>query len=156
MLKYVNYDIVFQEIPDEVTLAIYISNCPNRCVGCHSALLRDDIGEVLDTTALSRIVQMYEDAITCICFMGGDSEPHEVCRLASYINSIYGEKYSLAWYSGNSLIPECFDTGYFRYLKLGPYIERLGGLKSRKTNQKFYKLNKEEGTLEDITYIFWK
>ena len=30
MLKYVNTGIVFQEIPDEVTLAINISNCP-----CH-------------------------------------------------------------------------------------------------------------------------
>ena len=30
MLKYANYDIVFQEVPDEVTLAINISNCPNH------------------------------------------------------------------------------------------------------------------------------
>ena len=36
MLKYANFDIVFQEVPDEVTLAINISNCPNQCVGCHS------------------------------------------------------------------------------------------------------------------------
>ena len=36
MLKYAGYDIVFQEIPDEVTLAISLTNCPNRCPGCHS------------------------------------------------------------------------------------------------------------------------
>ena len=47
MLKYYNYDIVFQEYPDEVTLAINLTLCPNRCVGCHSAFLRDDIGEEL-------------------------------------------------------------------------------------------------------------
>ena len=40
MLKYYNYDIVFQEYPDEVTLAINLTMCPNRCVGCHSAYLR--------------------------------------------------------------------------------------------------------------------
>ena len=47
MLKYVNYDIVFQEFPDEVTLAINLSLCPNGCPGCHSAYLKDDIGEEL-------------------------------------------------------------------------------------------------------------
>ena len=36
MLKYANFDIVFQEVPEEVTLAINISNCPNQCPGCHS------------------------------------------------------------------------------------------------------------------------
>ncbi len=35
MLKYVNYDIVFQEFPDEVTLAINLSSCPNGSPGCH-------------------------------------------------------------------------------------------------------------------------
>ena len=37
MLKYVNTGIVFQEIPDEVTLAINISGCPCHCPGCHFA-----------------------------------------------------------------------------------------------------------------------
>ena len=32
MLKYANFDIVFQEVPDEVTLAINISNCPRIAV----------------------------------------------------------------------------------------------------------------------------
>ena len=36
MLKYANFDVVFQEVPDEVTLAINITNCPNQCPGCHS------------------------------------------------------------------------------------------------------------------------
>ena len=44
MLKYVNTDIVFQEIPDEVTLAVNISNCPCRCPGCHSEYLWEDVG----------------------------------------------------------------------------------------------------------------
>lgn len=33
MLKYAGYDIVFQEIPDEVTLALNLSGCPNGCPG---------------------------------------------------------------------------------------------------------------------------
>ena len=47
MLKYYNYDIVFQEIPDEVTLAVNLTNCPHRCIGCHSPHLRHNIGEPL-------------------------------------------------------------------------------------------------------------
>ena len=29
MVRYHNFDIVFAEIPDETTLAINITNCPN-------------------------------------------------------------------------------------------------------------------------------
>ena len=36
MLKYVDSQITFREIPDEITLCINISNCPFRCKGCHS------------------------------------------------------------------------------------------------------------------------
>ena len=67
MLKYVNTDIVFQEIPDEVTLAINISNCPRRCPGCHSKYLWDDIGEPLTMHAIDGFVKRYGRDITCIC-----------------------------------------------------------------------------------------
>ena len=46
MLKYVNTGIVFQEIPDEVTLAINISNCPCRCPGCHSRYLPKGVNQL--------------------------------------------------------------------------------------------------------------
>lgn len=42
MVRYHNFDIVFAEIPDETTLAINITNCPNRCPGCHSPHLQRD------------------------------------------------------------------------------------------------------------------
>lgn len=44
MLTYVNHDIVFQEFPDEVTLAINLSRCPPRCPGCHRPYLKQDAG----------------------------------------------------------------------------------------------------------------
>lgn len=155
MLKYVDYDIVFQEIPDEVTLAIYISNCPNRCVGCHSAFLRNNIGKVLNENELDHLIYRYGDSVTCICFMGGDSDVFEVCKLALHISQAYGNKYSVAWYSGKSDIPGYVDIGLFKYVKLGPYVECLGGLRSRSTNQRLYKLN-SEGDFEDITDAFWE
>ena len=45
MLKCYSYDIVCQEIPDEISLAVNISCCPNRCPGCHSPWLWEDAGE---------------------------------------------------------------------------------------------------------------
>ena len=82
MLRYADYDIVFQEIPDEVTLAINLSNCPNHCKGCHSAYLMEDVGEPLTEESLSTLLGKYGKAITCVCFMGGDASPAEVEQLA--------------------------------------------------------------------------
>lgn len=75
MLKYAGYDIVFQEIPDEVTLALNLSGCPNGCPGCHSPHLQRDEGEALTPGALERLLERYGREITCVCFMGGDAAP---------------------------------------------------------------------------------
>lgn len=64
MLRYVDYDIVFQEIPDEVTLAINLSNCPNRCKGCHSPHLLENVGESLTEESLGHLLQKYGKAVT--------------------------------------------------------------------------------------------
>ena len=89
MLKYVNTDVVFQEIPDEVSLAINISGCPCRCPGCHSHYLWEDIGLPLDTDAVDDFVGHLSADITCIAFMGGDSDPMGVNLLAQYIHVVF-------------------------------------------------------------------
>lgn len=73
MLKYVNHDIVFQEFPDEVTLAINLSLCPNGCPGCHSAYLQGNVGDELTEERLRAILDNYIGEITCVGFMGGDT-----------------------------------------------------------------------------------
>lgn len=154
MLKYYNYDIVFQEIPNEVTLAINLSNCPNHCKGCHSPWLAKDIGEPLTKTAIIHLLNQYGNSITCVCLMGGDAEPKEVEQLGRVIRD---EKSQLkvGWYSGKEKVPECVNSKVFQYIKLGGYIESLGGLRSKTTNQRLYKI-KENGEKEDLTYTFWK
>ena len=77
MVRYHNFDIVFAEIPDETTLAINITNCPNRCPGCHSPHLQRDGGERLDAETLQRLLDRYGRSVTCVCFMGGDAAPPE-------------------------------------------------------------------------------
>lgn len=154
MLKYVNTGIVFQEIPDEVTLAINISNCPCRCPGCHSHYLWEDIGLPLDADAIDAFVQKYGDDITCIAFMGGDAEPKAVNQLAQYIHEAHPE-FKVAWYSGRIRISGAIKKTDFDYIKIGPFIKHLGPLKSPTTNQRLYRLI-DDGTFEDITSRFWK
>jgi len=154
MLKVASFDIVFQEIPGEVTLALNLSNCPCHCPGCHSSHLAQDIGEVLDEALMDGLLARYGSMITCVAFMGGDADPEEVARWAEYIKGLQVTGYELrtAWYSGRMNMPS--DEKAFDYVKLGPYIESLGGLKSPTTNQRFYK--REDDTWIDITSVFQK
>ncbi len=138
MLKYIDYDIVFSEVPDEVTLAINITQCPNNCIGCHSPHLREDIGNNLYISDLNRIISGYKPHITCICFMGGDKDPYYIQELASYIKQNYNIK--TAWYSGKPTLPKDFNLALFNFIKLGEYIEANGGLRSYNSNQRFYKI----------------
>ncbi len=154
MLKYVNTGVVFQEIPDEVTLAVNISGCPCRCPGCHSHYLWEDIGLILNTDAIDDFVNSYGTNITCIAFMGGDGDPVGVNMLAQYIHENYPE-YKVAWYSGRLRIPGNVCKTDFDYIKVGPYIRHLGPLNSPTTNQRLYKQS-HDGTFMDITARFWR
>ena len=137
MLKYVNTGIVFQEIPDEVTLAINISNCPCHCPGCHSKYLWEDIGTPLTTMELHQMIKQYGEDITCIAFMGGDADPIYVNALARYVHREHPE-YKVAWYSGRQRVPRTVRKSDFDYIKVGPYIAHLGCLKDCTTNQRLY------------------
>ena len=154
MLKYVNTGIVFQEIPDEVTLAINISGCPCHCPGCHSHYLWEDIGLPLDTGAVDEFVAKFGDDITCIAMMGGDADPKGVNQLAQYVHEEYPQL-KVAWYSGRIRIPSTVSKTDFDYIKVGPYIRHLGPLSKPTTNQRLYKQD-DDGTFTDITYRFWK
>jgi len=154
MLKYVNTGVVFQEIPDEVTLAINISNCPCHCPGCHSRYLWDDIGLPLDTNAIDAFAKKYGNDITCIAFMGGDADPKGVNILAQYIHEEY-PMLKVAWYSGRLRIPHNVTKSDFNYIKIGPYIRHLGPLSSPTTNQRFYKQT-DNDEFVDITSRFWR
>jgi anaerobic ribonucleoside-triphosphate reductase activating protein len=154
MLRFVDYDIVFQEVPDEVTLAINLSNCPNRCKGCHTPYLMENVGTILDRNSLDVLLDKYGEAITCVCFMGGDASPKEVEELAGYVHGKSGGRLKTGWYSGRPALSQDCLIEHFDYIKLGPYIESLGGLGSVTTNQRFYRV--DNGTMIDVTGGFQK
>lgn len=149
MVKFYNDMVVFEEVPDEIALAINITNCPCRCDGCHSKFLWEDTGLYLSTIGLDDLIR-HNDGITCVCFMGGDQEPEEINNLAKYVKEKHGLK--TGWYSGRDVISEKIDIKNFDFIKIGHYDKKLGGLNKEGTNQIFYKVN--DNVLEDITYKF--
>lgn len=83
--------------------------------------------------------------------MGGDADPSEIQRLSLWIKEEYPHL-KTAWYSGRESVPEDFDLKCLDYIKLGPYIEALGGLKSPVTNQALYQV-RSDGSLEKTNII---
>ena len=151
MLKYVDTLVSFQEVPDEISLCINISNCPCHCEGCHSPYLAEDIGTELTWNELEKLIKN-NIGISCVCFMGGDSCPDYIEQLALFIKYQSWYPLKVAWYSGKSSIPNDLDISLFNYIKVGPYIPKLGGLDKETTNQIMYKV--DNGNLIDITYRF--
>jgi anaerobic ribonucleoside-triphosphate reductase activating protein len=148
-MKVASFDVVFQEIPGEVTLALNLSGCPCHCPGCHSPHLWEDTGEELNEELLDDLTGRYKGLITCVAFMGGDQNPAYVAQMAEHVHN---SQLKTAWYSGRVKMPGMDSP--FDYVKIGPYIEALGGLKSEKTNQRLYKRVGEEW--EDVTSSFWR
>lgn len=136
MLKYLNTAVTFREIPDEVSLCINITNCPNHCSGCHSLELWEDKGTILTEDTIDGLIEQ-NFGISCVCLMGGDQEPALILKLGKVIRQ---NGLKAAWYSGkeNLAITEMLEV--FNYIKLGRFVEMLGGLDSPNTNQRLYKI----------------
>ena len=161
MIKYVDTLISFSEVPDEISLCINISNCPCKCEGCHSSYLAEDIGDLLTVFELTKLIRKNK-GITCVAFLGGDSNPKYINSLAIWVETTFPEL-KVAWYSGRQEISDKIDLQYFNYVKVGPYIKDRGPLTDRNTNQKMYKVipfvdcnGQWYAQLTDITFKFWK
>ena len=159
MLKYLNTQVTFAEVPDEITLCINITGCKNGCKNCHSPYLAEDIGTELTFSEVKRLIKN-NSGISCIAFMGGDIEPKRVDALASFVTNHLQLK--AAWYSGRQELSKDIELRNFDYIKLGPYIEERGPLSSRTTNQRLYRVEPFDDVvpgdycLIDITDKFWK
>lgn len=150
MIKYYDKAIVMQEIPDEISLALNITNCPHRCHNCHSPYLREDVGTKLTLEELDKLLtDKINRNVTCILFMGGDASHKDIIHLTNFIHNNYN--YKVAMYSGDDVIDyellSCLD-----YYKYGSYQEDKGPLTSPTTNQVLLKI--EKGEIKDITKKF--
>lgn len=143
--------VVFEEIPNEISLAINITNCPCKCPSCHSKFLWADTGTPLNEKEIFKLIEK-NDGITCVCFMGGDADPSYV----NYLAKIVKEKTDLkvGWYSGRDEISDEIELRWFDYIKIGRYDDEFGPLNKETTNQIFYFITDKE-ELVDKTNLFW-
>ena len=149
MIKYILQDtmVVFSEIPDELTLALNISNCQNNCIGCHTSYLRENIGDELTEEVLHSLIEQ-NNGISCICFMGEGNDAQALKDLVLYIRREFPDL-KVALYSGREEVEDqLYDI--FDYVKIGPYKKEYGPLNEKTTNQRLYK------NRVDITNKFWR
>ena len=151
MRKFLNTMLVFEEIPDKISLAVNMTNCQNKCVGCHSPQLRKDIGKELTEEVVDELIKENE-GINCFLFMGEGNDKDSLIKMARYIKEKYASL-SLAIYSGRDNVEDDFYK-LFDYVKIGPYIAKFGPLNKDTTNQRLLKI--EDGARKDITSMFWK
>ena len=148
MIKYVPEltDIVLEEIPDKVTLAVEITNCQGSCPGCHSPFLKLDIGEELTPQVVDRLIAD-NYGVNCFLLLGEGKDLQALLGIAEHLRTAHPEL-ERAVYSGRVQVePEIYEA--FDYVKVGPYVAARGPLNSPTTNQRLYYHG------EDITGRFW-
>ena len=146
-MKTAYINVVLQEVPGEIAIALSFTGCPMQCDGCHSPELRNpELGEKFTVEEFINKLKSYNGLLSCALFVGGDW--NEKC-LIEYMDIalIHGLKVCL--YTGKTEVSESIMQR-LTYLKTGAWNKEVGGLNSPKTNQKM----KNVKTGEDITSIF--
>jgi len=136
-MRYAFAEVVFQEVPDEISLLFFICGCPHRCIGCHSARLWDaDQGEALTLEVFTGWLDRYQGLVTCILFFGGEWWP---ARLLACLELAQRRGFKTCLYTGQEdVLPEIKQQ--LNYLKTGRWYPQRGGLNRPDTNQKFLRL----------------
>lgn len=147
MLYFSHEQVVWQEVPDEVSLAYTITGCPLGCKGCHSTdSWPAGSGTPLTTAYLSQRLQQYQGLISCVLFLGGEWQP---AALITLLQQVKANGLHCCLYTGlEQITPEI--TQYLTYLKTGRWIAALGGLDNPATNQRFIDLR----TRQQLNYRF--
>ena len=131
-LYFFTKDVVFQEVPNEISLSFSIAGCTNNCKNCSWQHIKIQPKQ-LSSTVFENYLKKYKGLVSCIVFLGGDWKPRVLLNRLKKAKE-YGFKTCL--YTGKTDVSEEIKS-FLDYLKVGPYIEELGGLTSEKTNQKF-------------------
>ena len=142
------------EVPDEISLIIPLAGCGHKCINCHSPQYQDkNNGTELTSEMLFPLLDKYKEKVSCICFFNGEDSDELACVMYD-IKKFYN--YKTALYTGFDCIQTIdeYILENLDYIKIGHYNEKLGGLNSKTTNQKLFKI--QDSNYIDITYKFWR
>lgn len=151
-MRVYNHDIVLADVPNEISISFSVYGCTQNCKNCYWKGLVDNAPtQLLDVDRYRDILSSYSMFASCVLFYGGEWTN----ELAEYLR-IAREEYKLktclfTGVSKLSLLPDNIIAN-LDYCKFGPYIEKLGGLNSENTNQRFIRMSDKM----DLTSLFWK
>ena len=139
--------VVFQEVPDHISLAFTVSGCPLRCPGCHSQdTWPVESGFELSNEVFVEYLNKYRHLVSCVLFFGGDWWPQDLVAKLKIARNM-GLKTCL--YTGRDRVSAKLKA-HLDYLKVGAWRAESGGLNMSTTNQRFYDL----GTGECLNHRF--
>ena len=142
-LPVVNKGITLTEVPNRIAVFFEIGNCTVHCPGCHSPELWDTnytkCTETLEDIE-AYIEEQYAKGANAVLFMGGlrSSLPGSKAFIYEILKPLAEKGYEICLYDGgtyNLALEKA--SAYCKWLKIGPYVESLGGLDSPTTNQRF-------------------
>lgn len=133
--------ITLQDVPDEIAYTISVYGCKLGCKNCSWSNV--DIKPYEFTiNMLDNKLKEIGNYISCVCFLGGEWYRHELIDMLDIV-----KKYNLktCLYTGLELFDvDVYIRDKLDYIKVGRYIDELGGLKSYSTNQTFWDLKNNE------------
>ena len=139
VMHYYSYSVVLQEVPDEISICFNIAGCPMGCADCSwkNSLLEPLTPKPLTEEVFIDILERNGSLASCVLFMGGEWRKEELLNLLKVSKT---KGYKTCLYSGKKdLHMDIIEQ--LDYLKLGPYKKEKGGLDSKETNQRFFKLS---------------
>jgi len=137
-MRYYQKDVVFQEVPGEISLSYFICGCPLHCKGCHSSFTwSEGMGKLLTQESYDETLKRYEGYLTCVLFMGGEWHEQE---LLIFLKKARERGLKTCLYTGLEDVSDALKHN-LTYLKTGPWIAELGGLDADTTNQRFIDLS---------------
>lgn len=136
-MNYFDFQVVLQEVPGEISLCFSITGCTFRCEGCHSPFLwKKGTGSKLTKEKYCELLQQYKNLASCVLFMGGEWHKEELIELLKLAKE---QQFKTCLYTGEKQV-EKEILNELTWIKTGKWIESLGGLSSKKTNQKFIEI----------------
>lgn len=136
-MKYLRKGMSISLVPDKISLYFEVTGCSLRCNGCHTPELREDIGTAFTDEGLSKILSRYKGHADVVVFLGGEASLQELTKMLRLCKD---HGFLTCMFTGLPFVPSTVMKE-LTYIKTGPYVEKLGGLESKTTNQKFTRLS---------------